>query len=137
MNTEDQQRFRSLGIEQAEHGGWVAAGERCIWEGHPRDRRLLVYHDPYLLAEIVENDVDENSLPEDFPKGWTVTYPRADGKLGISARGSCADDLARQVAAGGDIRQFVGLSAASGNSGPNSPCSCGSGKKFKKCCMFN
>lgn len=95
------------------------------------------------------------------PESWTVYYESADeeiasafkciASLGLIAlrETECPDDLARALNEGGDrlIAECVAsLHAArlalpqrvpTGTTrvGRNDPCPCGSGKKFKKCCL--
>ncbi|HEY3322549.1 MAG TPA: SEC-C metal-binding domain-containing protein [Planctomycetota bacterium] len=125
--------FESLGVRMIRPGVWVADGTRKVWVGHPRDRKLLEYGDPDVLARILRDEADENAMPADFPHSWSVTFPRADGKLGVSFRGEAAGEVMRHMASGGNAGEFVKQQAGR-MPGPNEPCPCKSGKKFKRCC---
>ena len=129
----DNASFEQLGVRMIRPGVWVVDGTHRVWLGHPRDLKLLEYGDPDLLARIVRDEVDENQMPADFPRGWTVTFPRADGKLGVSFRGTAADAVAKHLATGVIADVFL-RPPPERTPSPNEACPCGSGKKFKRCC---
>ncbi|KAA0210440.1 hypothetical protein EDM80_13195 [bacterium] len=80
------------------------------------------------LAPLQLSDVERNALPELLEE--FLTELEHSGRL---SGGAQLGAYARQTATAHLLKKQVRRATA--KVGPNEPCPCGSGKKYKKCCM--
>jgi len=80
------------------------------------------------LAPLQLSEAEKNALPELLEE--FLTHMENTGRL---SGGSALGAWARQSATAHLLKKQVRRTTI--KVGPNEPCPCGSGKKFKKCCM--
>ncbi|MDP6121128.1 MAG: SEC-C metal-binding domain-containing protein, partial [Rhodospirillales bacterium] len=68
-----------------------------------------------------------NYLCPGFKRFFTYTKPYIEKMAAMSRSGAPAEQIRRMVR--------TEESKATGQTGRNAPCPCGSGKKYKKCCL--
>jgi preprotein translocase subunit SecA len=96
------------------------------------DFTRTIYHMSRVPAEVEEKQRQEKDLNYSYDDGTTAHIPQAPAAAAVGAPAQAPAAQAAQ--AGGKEQAGPPAPRVSEKVGRNDPCSCGSGKKYKKCC---